>query len=207
MNSFKIDVRLEGDKFYPSKLQTKIAIPLNILSEYGEIGTKGRYAGKISPFGMAVFQFPTYKKDINDSLYECYTKLLSWKKMMDECGVDDIIIDIGNFEDYPLNVTFSKEIMANLNSLNATVEFHTVAKEKKIEEFGERYILEILKKYPFVKKDNLQKLMNLSQKHPSLSQTNALSYWLFLGMKDSSFEQEAQNHLSEFDAFCESITV
>jgi hypothetical protein len=206
MGSFNIDVRFEGEKFYPSKLQTQVAMPLTILSEYGAIAQKGRYAGKVAPFGMAVFQFPAIHKNINDSLYECYTTLITWKKNLDECGVEDIIIDIGNFDDYPLDVTFSKELMNALNSLNATIEFHTVSRVKE-PSINEGYVAEMLKKYPFVKKEYLQRLINLSQKHPSLSKANALSYWLFLGMKDSSFEQENQNHLNEFDSFCDSLTV
>ncbi|MBC7554059.1 MAG: hypothetical protein H7257_08770 [Taibaiella sp.] len=207
MNSFSIDVRLEGNKFYPSKLQSNVAVPLTILSEYGKIANKGRYAGKESPFGMAVFQYPVSGKDINESLYDCYVKLLSWKKILDECGVEDVIIDIGNDEDYPLAVTFSKELMNAFNSLNATIEFHTVSKEKNAEKMRDGYLIEILKKNPSVTKEKLQKLINLSQMHPSLSKVNALSYWLFLGLKNSSFEQDAENHLNEFDFFCDNLVV
>jgi hypothetical protein len=207
MGGFKIDVRLEGDKFRPSFLSEYLPMPLTILAESGEIASKGRYAGKVSPFGMAVFEFPVSEPEVNGALSECYQKLLGWKRYLDEAGVEDVVIDIGNFEDYPLDkVALSKEVMAALSTLNANIEFHTVAMQKDRDHTAEQHIMDVFKKHATgLTVENLQKLVSSSQNHPSLWKTNALSYWLFLRIKDDSFEQESQNHLNEFDAFCEEL--
>ncbi len=205
MSSYKIDVRLEGDKFFPSKLQSKMPMPLNILSESGKIAVKGRNAGKEALFGMANFEFPVGEKDVNETLWECNSMLQNLKSSLDECGVDEITIDVGNYDASPLDIRFSKDLMNAFNALNATLEFHTVVKEKELNNTVEELIMKAFKKKSTMSTDDFAKILSLVQGHPSLAKTSALSYLLFLRSKNSTFDSEEQNHLNEFDAFCQEL--
>lgn len=133
MNHFGI--RFEGDRFSPKTLVNLTGLPLKILSEFGEIGTKGRYKGKFSPYGMAFLDIDYELK--NNNLIEIinkYTNVLLMKKSaLDESRVDNIVFDIETFKSAEENYSLEGEILKKLGELNARVEIKTISEEEALE--------------------------------------------------------------------------
>lgn len=134
MSLNSINIRLEGSKFYPSKLREKTNLPLKILAEYGELSNKGRYKGKASPYGLAILQTsPNNKKKDLFELIEGYCNtLLKYKNKLEASGVEEIIFDVETDNRLPVNPIPEPNISKNLYLLKAKVEFHSVGDKEDI---------------------------------------------------------------------------
>jgi len=98
MTYTSIDIRFEGNKFYPSRLIEKTQLPIQVLSEYGKTSTKGRYKGKSSPYGMAVLQIEaaTSQREVNELIKKYSENLIKNKNELLESGVEEIIFNLGS---------------------------------------------------------------------------------------------------------------
>lgn len=134
MNYSTIDIRFEGNRFYPSKLKRKLNLPIEVLAEYGTIAANGRYKGQPSPYGMGLLEIsPEKQENINDLFLEYCNKLLEWKDDLKECGVDEIIIDIANAKNSPFDISLSIDVLHNLSLINARVELHSINDEDDLD--------------------------------------------------------------------------
>ena len=148
MHQSALDIRYEGSKFYPSKLKQKLNLPIEILAQYGEISSSGRYKGQPSPYGMGLLEVSSNEMDINDLLREYSGKLTEWKSDLQECGVDEIVLDIEDSNDFPFEISLSPDLMHNLTFMNVSIEIHSTGKEEQIEDRNAKIkkILSTLKK-------------------------------------------------------------
>ena len=123
MNLTYIDIVFEGDKFSPRKLGTLTAFKIEVLAEYGEISDKGRYKGKLWPYGLGILKIQlTETEDINKTLKKVVTELLEMKSIIHKCGVDEITLDLENFSQAETEITIDKEIIKLISKLNATID-------------------------------------------------------------------------------------
>src|SRR6185436_4912247 len=131
MNEINIDIRFEGDKFYPTKLRDLTGFPIEVLSEYGEIADKGRYKGKPSPYGLALLKIEREKEndDLNEVFNRYLEKLLSKKEQLNEIGVEEIIIDVETPILKESEFSFNNELLQKIFQLNAIIDWHTISSE------------------------------------------------------------------------------
>ncbi len=198
MKNSVIDIRFEGSKFYPSKLKRKLNLPIEVLAEYGEISTSGRYKGQPSPYGMGLLEISLLEKqkNINELFQEYCIKLFGWKEDLKEFGVDEIIIDIANTSEFPVDISISNDILHNLSSINARVEFHTIHTEDDLEDNNES-----LKKNTLpLKKDKLyKKVLSSLKKHPSINKADAIPYFIYYySTKNAENIDEKLNKFEDF---------
>ena len=193
MNNYKINIRFEGSKFYPSKLVANINLPFRVLAEYGAPALKGRHKDMPSPYGMAVIELPLKESRIEQIIEKCVANLELWSGYLYESGVDNTIIDIGYFEEYPVDISFSKELMNRLVHLNAAVEFHPVSKEEKIAH-GSKTIAAVLNS---LKKGNeLSSIISKLKDENILYNDAALStllYFYFSPNHSGAIEEDLKN--------------
>jgi len=199
MKYASVDIRFEGSKFYPSKLKERTQLPIKTLAEHGEISPKGRYKGKPSPYGIGVLEIsPTGKQNNIYELIEEYSRrLLNSTNELKECGVDEIIFDIENSKDFPVEISLSKDIVRNLSSLNARVEFHTINDTEDIKNKIER----VKEMFPYLNKEELyQNILASFHKHPSIYEADPFYYMIYLLSKNYS-PQKLDEGLSKFEDF------
>lgn len=196
MTNYKIDIRLEGDKFHPSKLKNLIDVPVKILAEYGEIATKGRYKGKSLPYGMALLTFTQNKEDIQLALEYYCSKLLSWNQHMRDSGVEDIIVDVGYYDEAPIEFSISRALMNTFQELNVTLEFHTVSNEVKLEH-NTNLIKAFLKKYK--NESYLQSIYPQLLHHDFIYDEKALKLLFYLFSKIPESPESIIKNIQSFD--------
>jgi hypothetical protein len=86
----KIDVHLSGVGFHPSKIQNSLNHEMTILAESGEIATKGRYRGQLSPYGLAVISLGHEPNNIKQFI----AVLLSNKKALQQSGLEKVLVEV-----------------------------------------------------------------------------------------------------------------
>ena len=191
-------IRFEGNKFYPSKLREKLNLPVEILAEYGAISSSGRYKGQPSPYGMGLLEITSTEKQktINDLFQEYCIKLFSWKDALKDCGVDEIIIDIANTRDFPVDISFTNDMLHNLSLINARVEFHTADEETDTENINEN----VKDSIPFFKKDKLyKKVLSSLKKHPFINKADAIPYFIYFYSR--KYAESIDENLTNFEDF------
>jgi len=196
MNYNTIDIRFEGNKFYPSKLKQKLNLPIEVLAEYGEISTSGRYKGQLSPYGMGLLEisFPENHNNINGLFHEYCNKLFNWKDILKEFGVEEIIIDIANTKDYVANISLSNDILHILSEINARIEFHSLDGDDEEEKIS------LPKGNAIFNKDELyQKVRSILKNHPNINKAEAIPYFIyFYSKKDVDSIEENLNKFEDF---------
>jgi hypothetical protein len=128
-----IDIQLEGDNFYPSRLLEKSKLQLEILAEKGGISKSGRYKGKISPYGLALIPIPLerFEFDLNKALGFYLQMLLQLRPSLDESGVENVTVSL----DIPISL--EKELSINpiisryLFELDAKIQIHTYDESRR----------------------------------------------------------------------------
>ena len=123
-----LDIRFEGDRFYPTKLKEQIDLPIEILAEYGKAASKGRYKGVPSPYGLALLELKVFNNDINGLLEHYILKLEENKMVLAGCGVEAVIFDLGDSKETPLEIAIPNQLMQKLVSINGSIEVHTIEK-------------------------------------------------------------------------------
>lgn len=127
MEKTYIDVVFEGEKFSPLRLKKLTQLDIEKLVEYGEIGKKGRYKDKPSPYGLGVLKINiTENANVEDSLNKIIDNLLSKKSILRECGVDEITLDLESFSQNEVEYKISREIIKKISELNANIEISSV---------------------------------------------------------------------------------
>jgi hypothetical protein len=198
MNHSTIDIRFEGNKFYPSKLNQKLNLPIEVLAEYGEISSNGRYKGQPSPYGMGLLEISLSEKqnNINELFREYCIKLLEWKDDLKEYGVEEIIIDIANARDFPMDLSLSNDILHSLSLINARVEFHSINEEVEPENKTES----LKNRNQFFKRDRLyQKVLSSLKKHPFINKADAIPYFIYFYSTKNA--ESIDENLSKFEDF------
>jgi hypothetical protein len=119
-----IDIKFEGSKFSPKTLMNLTKLPLEVLAEYGEIASRGRYKGKKSPYGLALLKVEPKNnfENLEDALRKVVKKLISHKKHLAECNVEEISVDVENNSSYKLE----KDIIKDLSKLNANIDINPI---------------------------------------------------------------------------------
>lgn len=194
MINYRIDIRFEGTKFYPSALEPLINTKLKILAETGKPALKGRFIGQPSPYGMALLQIPVLENDMQNTLDKYIFKLESWEQSLKNCGIDEITIDIGYTEESPVNIKISNEQMHKLGSLNTLIEFYSISKEERFEHSSKK-IKNILGRYN-KQNDYNTILLNLQKHQNFLVNDTALStvlYFMLSGDSTKSIEENINN--------------
>lgn len=127
MKNINIDIRFEGDKFSPKKLKSLTGLPIETLAEYGEIANKGRYRGKLYPYGIALLKVDKQpNKDVNYILDKYLNKLLDKKKELYQSGVEDIVIDVETLPHKESGLSFENDLLLKISKLNARIDVHTI---------------------------------------------------------------------------------
>ena len=199
MNYYSVDIQLEGDKFYPSKLMEKIKQPIKILAEFGAIAKKGRYKGDPSPYGLGLLEV-TPKDNANNTrnLIEEYSnKLLAWKQDLIDCGVDEIVLSIGHFKESPKNI-LSLKSMFNLILMNVSVEYYTLEAEEE-DVFEDKYDVQKNIQFPLNNDEFYQTLVLNLKKHPALNNPKILQFFICIYPKIIS--ENLDEDLDKFEAF------
>jgi len=204
-----IYIRFEGNNFYPSKLKEKTKYPIEVLAEYGETSTKGRYKGKPSPYGIGILaiQANNDTKDIYEVLRKYSSELVDRRAYLKESGVEEIIFDIEASKDFPSEISISAAILKDLSLLNARVEFHTINDTENLT----IKVDQISNKFPSVNKNELLRILHTAlREHPSIYEADALSYIIYLikdhfdnGEKSSVINLE--ENLSKFEEFYDEL--
>ena len=126
MNDVQIDIRLEGEKFSPAKFMEVSQIPLEVIAEAGAPALRGRYKGKASPYGMALWrveQEEEDKSDISRILFQNLNRLWQLKGEFDNVGIEEIIVDI----DAPREISLNHDTLSLISKLNAKVDFNATS--------------------------------------------------------------------------------
>lgn len=122
MNDVHIDIRLEGEHFSPSRFMQLSQIPIEIIAEAGVIAKRGRYRGKPSPYGMALWSVlhPSHRNPNAYVLFQSLNELLSHKADFEKVGIEKVIVDI----DTPNYFSLDPETLSLIAQLKATVDFN-----------------------------------------------------------------------------------
>ncbi|MCF8461134.1 MAG: hypothetical protein K9G46_10435 [Flavobacteriales bacterium] len=146
-----IDIQFKGDGFSPVKLKALTKFPLEILVESGEVGTKGKYRGVPSPYGIALLKIAPNEK----AILEWCDKLLDQKKSLQKSKVGEIIFDIESTSSFSPNFSVTPELSSRLSKLGAKIVFSEIP-DVELDEFVEQLVVHFKNaSIPKKKKDEL----------------------------------------------------
>lgn len=205
MSTTNIDIRFEGDNFYPSHLKHATNWPLEILVETGEISPRGKYKGKASPYGLALYRindkFLT-GKNIIQVLEEYTSRLIKFKSAIQSSGVKEIIFDIETKNSKDYNFFLDSITMGKLSELNATVEFHGNEEELAFDKWIAN-LFEELNSNKFFTKEEINRLISIknqithSSKH--IQFYNYSRIYDFLLLYVSKYMSDKNNKIPPFE--------
>ena len=196
-----VDIRFEGSKFYPSKLKERTKLPIDILAEYGVISSIGRYKGQRSPYGIGLLDIssPGKENNVNDLIREYCIKLLEWKDVLKECGVDEIIIDIENSREFPMDISLSNDLLFNLSTINARVELHSSHDDENADNGSIEGNMQMLNK-----NELYQKVLTSLKKHPFINDTKAIPYFIYF-FSVKHYSDDVDDNLNKFEDFYKEV--
>jgi hypothetical protein len=122
VNNVEIDIRFVGERFSPSMFMKLTRIGLEVIAEPGVLAKRGRYRGKPSPYGLAIWSVKQedYRTSIESSLLQSLTELLTHKGEFEKVGIEEITIDI----DTPKYFSLDPDTLSVIALLKATVDFN-----------------------------------------------------------------------------------
>jgi hypothetical protein len=213
MGTSQIDIRFEGDNFYPSLFKKETKWPIQILVEKGEISPRGKYKGKSSPYGIALLKIDLEigeKKPV-DILDDYLNKLIQYKTILNKSGVEEIVFDIETSNSREYAFSLESDMMKKMVSLNARLDFRGEEKEAGLDDILERITPFLSSKAGLLTAREKEKLNNIknniARSSLSIHALNAshiygfLLIYVLINMKKSKekmlpFETEYRKYIS-----------
>ena len=121
-----IDIRFSGKNFSPGKLRELSGLPVETIVEAGEIGKKGRYKGKITPYGLGTLSVEKFN---TEALTKCLDQLLIQKLILDNANVEEMVIDFDANTTGLGSFNFSPDLLKKIFDLNARLELNNYKPE------------------------------------------------------------------------------
>jgi len=108
-------------------------LPVETIVEAGDIGTKGRYKGKPTAYGLGILAVKEFDSEV---LNNFLGQLLTQKLILENTNVEEVVIDFDANTTGLSSFNFSAELLKKIYDLNARLELNNHKAEGK-EEFSE----------------------------------------------------------------------
>jgi hypothetical protein len=158
-----VDIVFEGSKFSPRKLKATTGLRITSLAESGEISTRGRYKGKLSPYGLATLKIESATEDDLEIIVNSAIQYLTVvRDSLASSGVEEVSVDNewsdGSF--YKLSNRIYKSI-EKLNKLLSTNNQSATSEFGLPEFYSNKFEVELLNLYSaFCLKENNRKFFH-----------------------------------------------
>lgn len=117
MVKIRASCSVTGEKFSPAAFSKISSVKLVRINEPGDIGTKGRYQGKPTPYGSANIEVSDKAEEDWSRFDDLLTMVEDCIEALQEAGAEDISLSVSLFHDGQCNFGFSKEEFKRIAAL------------------------------------------------------------------------------------------